>query len=548
MRRTGYNILGEFLTPPGEDIRPGLLRHLHAYRPTVMTMMDNPGLAVEVLEVTGGETMVIHRHYHPREGYLFTEVSAEDYAHYITYNRTLDKRLWPQVWNEPTTAPDRLPLLLQRTMEVADILNQWGYRGVLGNLGTATIQPETVASGVFDEYLTRLALWTMNNQHVAGYHEYTAILAPFGVGYWSVDELREPDKMQPENWPEITPLDVQDLMAHELGMRLNANPFISVPPEPAHYWHILRLEWLQERAELIGVGRHRYVITENFLDRMGDVNIIYPYLEQTYGVTSDWEIKGAPTLEKVWSSWWPQWSKGRALAEQCWWLERTYPAECIGWTLFCMCRDAHLENKAQQWEPGYDISDWTEFQNLMVMNRDVPAHPDPLPNPDPDPEPLPDIPTAPSWLLPLMMAVCGIIGVVIVYGAFKSRLSAQEVSPMEIVSLDQAGIMLITTIVSIVAGLVSSPIVVNLTALLKRLPFMANVRAEFIAYPIAGLIGVGFWVFQLLGKDAQFVSYLDILNVAIAAAVTILGSLFGGTELYNLAVKRGVSVVGHKRS
>ena len=419
MRRTGYNILGEFLTPPSGDIRPAILSHLRAYRPTVITVMDNPSFAVEALEATAGETMVIHRHYHPREDYLFSNMDAETYANYITYDRTLDKRLWPQVWNEPTTAPDRLPMLLQRTIEVADILTQWGYRGVLGNLGTATIQPETIATGVFDEYLTRLALWTMNDEHVAGYHEYTAILAPFGVGYWSVDDLRDPAKMQPDNWPEITPLDVK--------------PFISVPPESQHYWHILRLEWLQERAELIGVGRHQYVITENFLDRMGDVSIIYPYLEQTYGVTSDWEIKGAPTLEKVWASWWPEWSRDYALAAQCWWLERNYPDECIGWTLFCFCRDAHMEDKAQRWEPGYDISDWSEFQALMVINRDTPAKPDPDPDPEPtpDPDPEPDPLTPPPTLFYLMLAVCGILVAMIIYGVFRPRPVAQGAYLME---------------------------------------------------------------------------------------------------------------------
>jgi hypothetical protein len=132
MRRTGYNILGEFLTPPTGDIRSQLLSHLRAYRPTVITIMDNPSFAVEALEATAGETMVIHRHYHPREDYLFSNMDAEVYANYITYDRTLDKRLWPQVWNEPTTAPDRLPMLLQRTIEVADILTQWGVSGCAG--------------------------------------------------------------------------------------------------------------------------------------------------------------------------------------------------------------------------------------------------------------------------------------------------------------------------------------------------------------------------------------------------------------------------------
>jgi hypothetical protein len=169
---------------------------------------------------------------------------------------------------------------------------------------------------------------------------------------------------------------------------------------------------------------------------------------------------------------------------------------------------------------------------------------------DDTPDTEPTLPTAPPWLLYLVLLVGGILIAVIVYSLLAPRLNASvvEVTQMDFMSLDQAGVMIITTIVSIVAGLTTSPIVVNLTSLIKRLPFMQSVRAEFIAYPLAGLIGAGYWIFQIIGQDAQYVSYMDILNVAIGAAVTILGSLFSGTVIYNMAVKRGVSVIGHKRS
>jgi hypothetical protein len=360
--------------------------------------------------------------------------------------------------------------------------------------------------------------------------------------------------MQLEQWPEITTLDMQDLMAHELGARLNATPFISVPPESQHYWHILRLEWLQERAELIGVGRHRYAITENFLDRMGDVNIIYPYLEQTYGVTSDWEIKGAPTLEKVWAAWWPQWSKDRALAEQCWWLERTYPADCIGWTIFCMCRDAHMQDKAQRWEPGYDISDWTEFQALMVINRDVPAKP-PGPSPIPDPDPLPEpepLPDAPSWLLCLMLAVCGILFAIVIYGVLKPRLAAQVSGDHE---MEQAFAQLVSWIIQ-TANVDGLPFAIALGTLLTGLTKMALVNVPQKYRPSGQLTAlvwqVIIWAFWMTTRQAGFEEQFMVFGtnftpIVIMVVNSLLGTKFQSV-IYDRYLATKVSIAGYQRS
>lgn len=549
MRRTGYNILGEFLTPPTGDIRPAILSHLAAYRPTVITIMDNPAFAVEALEATGGETMVIHRHYHQNEGHLFDNITPEIYADYITYHRTLDKRLWVQVWNEPSTDPKNLPILLNQTIAVAEILTQWGYRGVLGNIGTATIQPETIASGMFDEYLRRLAEWSANSQHVAGYHEYTAALAPFGVGYWSVDDLRDPLKMQPENWPEIEETTLEDLMIQELAQHYQNHPHISVPAEPAHYWHIRRLEWLQERALLIGEQRHKYVITENPLDRMGDVSIIYPYLEQTYGAVSDVEIKGAPTLEKVWAGWWPYWSRDEALAQQCWWLERNYDPDCIGWCIFCFCRDAHMQDKEQRWEPGYDISDWYAFQQLMVANRDTPAKPEPTPNPDPLPD---DTPEAEPWMVGLMLFICACVILALLYTFTIAPNRAQEVQQMEVISITEAGNILMAAIGAILAGGLAAPVTtpaVNLVkAVLKVAGLEDKVGGDVIAMVVAVVVTVAMWLSRHFGMELQATTVMDWLVVAIPPFIQVLSLFAAQKGIFALSQRLSAPGYGYTRS
>lgn len=119
---------------------------------------------------------------------------------------------------------------------------------------------------------------------------------------------------------------------------------------------------------------------------------------------------------------------------------------------------------------------------------------------------------------------------------------------LQITTLDQAGVMLIGAVVAAIVGLTTSPIVLNLTALTKRIPFMVNVKAEFISYFWAGLITLGFWIAQHFGMDVQYLSGIDALTIGIGAAVSIVAALFGSQALYAAAIKRNMAVVGYKRS
>lgn len=174
--------------------------------------------------------------------------------------------------------------------------------------------------------------------------------------------------------------------------------------------------------------------------------------------------------------------------------------------------------------------------------------PEPIPDPVPDPEPEPDLPAPMPWLLPLMVGVVGAILGAVLFSLIAPRMAAQGVAMEGLISIDQGASVLLTAILSLLVGLAGSPIVVNLTALIKRIPFMQNVKAEFIKYTLAALIMAGFWIAQTLGMEARYLTAMDALTVGVAAAVSIVGVIAGGNLLYKLAVKGEWAVLGFKRS
>lgn len=337
MNRPSPNILGQFLNNQQWEY---CLNFLNLYRPSTCGVMDHINRAYDVISATAGETLVWHRMWRQDDAYLWKYTTPQDFVNQITDGSKISRALWLYVLNEPDTNPHTLPLLMRWLVEVGDILADQGRHAILGNIGPATVQPETIASGVFDAYLKRLTEWSAAGQHYAGFHEYTGILLPFGVGYWPVDYLLEPAKVQPGLWPEIN------------AAALRA--FTNVPPESNHYWHLLRTEWFQNRAVEIGAGRFKTILTEFGWDRMPDLTAampnVYQQLETRYGVTEGYpEIKGVRTLEKVYAAYFPEWSFERAIYEQLAWADRNYPADYLGFNVFAWVFDKHLD-KDQKWE------------------------------------------------------------------------------------------------------------------------------------------------------------------------------------------------------
>jgi hypothetical protein len=566
MNRTSYVVL----PPLDGNQKHAVLQHIHDYRPALVVFVNDSGLAVEATDVSP-ETRVIFRHYHPDDSNLFETISANDYASYITLNGALDKRIWVYIWNEPDTRPNKLPDLVNKTLQVVDIVEAWGYRAVVGNIGTATIELNTIASGVFDPLLLRAATWP----HLMAYHTYTAVLVPFGVGYWSMDDLKDPANVQPIYWPEIETINnqryvvpgyrdfasIDDMLADLMSDDPDGYPIsgqTDVTPEPGHYWHIFREEWLQARAVEIGAGRHDYVILEGLLDRMPDISgkpdNIYTYLEQTYGVPDNTggEIRGAPTLEYVWRAWWPDWSFDEALWQQCHWMERNAPDECLGWCWFAWVFD-RFTNKEQRWEPGYNIGDRPDFKSLLTRNRDVPAKPpgpSPSPDPDPPPEPLPD---APHWMLLFFVGVIGVILGAILYSFIQPQLAAQGVYPMEgIMNITEAGELLVAMVAAVIAGGAAAPVftpLVNLVKLILKLVGLEDkVTGQTINAWVAALVVIVAWFSQHWGMEVEAQTVMDWLVMIIPPVVTGIALFTGNKYVYETAQKLNLPLWKYQRS
>lgn len=418
MIRPSFNILGQFLTNQQWD---DCLNFLNLYRPTTCGVMDNINRAYDVMSATAGETLVWHRMWRQDDAYLWKYTTPEDFVKQITNDGKVSKALWLYVLNEPDTNPNTLPLLVRWLVEVGDILADQGRHAIMGNIGPATVQPETITSGVFDPYLRRLAEWSAAGQHYAGWHEYTGVMLPFGVGYWPIEWLLEPEKVQLDNWPEISPTAFK--------------VFMDVQPEPDHYWHLLRTERLQLRAVEIGAGRFKSVLTEFGVDRMPDLSAampnIFQQLEAKYGASRGTELKGWRTYEKVYAAYWPNWSFEKAVYEQLAWADRNYPDDYLGFNVFAWVFDASAKDKSQRWEWDFNMGDLYELQGWLLSSQDeMPPGPTPIP---PDPEPEPDTPLAEPWMLWLAIVLCGAVLGAIIYSFVQPHIQyvAMEVNPVE---------------------------------------------------------------------------------------------------------------------
>jgi len=502
------------------------------YRPTTVTVMDNVQLAYDTLTVTEGETLVIHRMWSDDDAYLWQYETPEAYADAITHNGTISRAVWLYVLNEPDTSIHRLPILLNWLCDVGDILAERGYHAILGNIGSATVQPETIEAGVFDRYLRKLGEWSETGQHYGGWHEYTGILLPNGAGYWRPGKLNEDshDAIQIEHWPEI---DSDDILAVRYGVLYDAQ--LNVPPEPDHYWHLLRSEWFNLRAEKIGATRHKIVCTEFGWDRMPDMtagdNHIYRQLELRYGAHDHFELRGMRTLKNVWANYFPDWSFDRAAYEQLMWAERNYPDNYIGLDCFAWTFDGHLD-KEQNWQAlGYNMGDMPELQSLLLQTP-----------PDPEPIPEPIIPTMPAWMAIALGIVGAVIMGVLIYSLFVAPrfiASVMEGNQMEEL-LNQ-----LFAIPAIAPIAFSGAIILYLVEVGKRLKvrFVPEDRLEWFTPQFMVMV----WVVFFMGAFAITEQYAyDNAFKDMAGLVTQLISVLGPYVLGILGTQVVVAV-SHNR-
>jgi hypothetical protein len=529
MKRMAFDVLGQFLD---HQQRLAYLDFMQNHRPTTTVIMDNVQLALDASTATEGETIVIHRKYFEREADVYDRYTPERYVKEITHDGTIPKHIWLQVLNEPGTAPKDCPKLCNWLVRVGLLLEEAGYHAVLGNIGPATVQPETIASGVFDDYLRKLADWSERGIHYGGWHEYTGIVLPFGVGYWAIDDLRSTAKMQPEWWPEIIAQ-------------------IDVPAEPNHYWHLMRTEWFQQRAIDIGAKRHKVVLTEFGWDRMPDLTKpmpnIYEQLQAAYGATGHFEIRGPRTLENVWRAYWPYWSYSEAVYYQLEWADRNYPADYIGFNLFCWAFDGHLPHKEQNWENlGYNFGDLVELHHLLMI--------EPPPDDDPDDDPPDDENTLPSlikWGVGLFVFA---VLVAILYSLIMPRLTAQGATMEGIITFPEMVDIFMAALTAALAGGLAAPVTTPLVNLVKFLLQKAGLeenewfKGDNVSLFVAGGVTLATIASRYFGYELQLATFADWLTTAIPVVIGLLTMVVGQKAVHSFTAKRNIPVFGYQRS
>ena len=406
LKRISFNVLGQYLTSAQ---KLDYLDFMRIHRPVTAVIMDDDDLVNRVLVATEGETMVIHRRYRVDDWKLWRYTDPKVYIREITQNYTVSRIPLLYLLNEPDTRKPDLPHLLSWLIAATNHAIEHGYRCVVGNIGPGTVEPKTIESGVFRDYLTWGATWSAAGKAWLGWHEYTSLMLPFGIGQWTIDDLADLDKMRDWlNWPK---LDQDKMFAMRIQALAAQAMVVSYPP----WWHLNRWEWFNMWAVENGIPRHQCIMTEGPWDRMGDLaqqmpENIFQKLERLYGAVGWNELRGPRTYENYWKAIFPDKTWDEVGYLQLHWLDNMYHPDMLCLNMFCIAFDAHMVEKTERWQAlGYNFGDRVELQGYLLDPPlwPVPTPPDPEPMPEPDPPPAPtydDDPPIPVWF-PILVAI-----------------------------------------------------------------------------------------------------------------------------------------------
>lgn len=402
--RISLGVLGQFIGGHESTVLDFVAR----YTPPVFLVMDNDPLCVQLCDLSL-DTLVIHRRYDGGDylwwypGSTHYKSPAEAVDHATNYGQ-VDKRVAVQILNEPAAYGADIDTLCQWLIDVGHILTERGYRGVLWNVGAAIYPPEVIESGRFDAFLRYMAQEAQKPRgHLLGYHEYTFGFLPFGAGLYTIDELRQPEKLQPP-WKTIG--DMNAFAAYGMSVAYTARtgpdivwPYSYEDRENKPYanwwlfegdkaqtvypgwWHILRYRWFELYAESKGIGKAQIVISEGLHDRMPDLGPsgIIEELEAKYGIPLNAKgqpyqgLRGPCTLENLWRDWWPHWTFEQAAYEQFVWMNDAYPENVLGVTLF---GNAWGNNEWPE-KHGYGLIQKQALLELMIAHKDDGTEPPP---------------------------------------------------------------------------------------------------------------------------------------------------------------------------
>ncbi len=344
--------------------------------------MDDLALAHECYNALGGKSLIVYRAFNDREDRAWRIQSAQQYANELMHPGY--KHIWRYILNEPDAEGDDLKNLLKWLCDVMDILAANGYKAIVGNFGPATFEPHEIESGIFDEYLKKLGYYSDRGMHYGGWHEYTGILLPFGVGTFSRDDLQSADRVQPSRW--AAKVDIKRVASYQYQEGRST----TLPP----FWHFLRSTWFDIRAKAIGASVHKKLITEFGWDRMPDLAVnsmqfnpnIYDRLTSRFGIPAPHNtIRGFASHRNVWSYYWPTWSFEEATMKQLEWADKIYPKEndefgkYVGFNLFTWSLGA------TDWDRdyGFNFSPLANLHGRMIAyaraQRTNPVPPVPAP-------------------------------------------------------------------------------------------------------------------------------------------------------------------------
>lgn len=579
--RLSLHIKGDALYQHEQDV----LAFCQRYEPSVFLVMDHDDLCIQLVNAHP-DMLVIQRRYSDAEGSQWDTrvggyMTPRNYAMWLTLNGGMDKRIAVQVLNEPHAWGDDITTMCNWLIAVGRELTAMGYRAVLGNIGAAIYAPEVIESGRFDDYLRYLHEESLKpNGHLGGWHDYTFAFLPFGAGVYTVEDLRHPERLQPP-WPDIDDMQIQEARetlraAHfedpdirwpypsdDIDNKPHANWWLSQPGDGdtaqvvyPPWWHLFREQWFRLYAESVGIGWHKYVMTEGVWDDMPDLGPthIKEELAAAYGIPLNTQndpyegLRGPLTLANVWRAWWPQWTPEQAAFEQWAWFHRNLEDACLGMTAFTVSYDEW------NYDWGYNLMLWPEFLALLVANKDKPRRDDPPPV-DPPIPPDPPPPTLDWWGIPFVIFGILLGIVVLIYLTNNHVRSEGAIRTMEIITVDKAAEILMVAIATIIAGGLSSTVTTPLVNLLKLVDFYRAkliggnaLSGNLIAALVAVVVTVVVWISRWAGIEVEINNVFDLIAAVLPPVLLFLATALGQKQLFATSVKNNIPVFGYQRT
>lgn len=173
----------------------------------------------------------------------------------------------------------------------------------------------------------------------------------------------------------------------------------------------------------------------------------------------------------------------------------------------------------------------------------------------PDPDPLPDdttLPTAPGWVFALMLFVCACVILALVYTFANAPNRAQEVTSMEIISITEAGNILMAAIGAILAGGLAAPVtqpIVNVLKYILKLVGQENlISGNGLSLLVAAVVSFAIWLSRHFGVELQATNVMDWLTVALPIVLSGLSMFLSQKGMFALSQRFEIPVFGYTRS